>query len=157
MKIVKIAIFTFLILLLVLLLMIAKIVDSFLGLLQEGMERNRYSSFGSIFIRTTTESNFVIACQQFRTRECKNLQVSLFVQTQPIIEDSSNIQLGCFDFFYIGLKGIQLFFSSLLEHFEHAELSVFNNRWSEVYDFTPSHTPHFSFLSSVSSHVSSYM
>lgn len=56
----------------------------------------------------------------------------LLCQSQPSIETSARIRLGCFQYFYF----------SLGRQFEQAKLSPFNNRWSEVYNFTPSHGAH---------------
>ncbi|XP_045123423.1 protein XRP2-like [Portunus trituberculatus] len=82
---------------------------------------------GSVFVRDCQECVVVGACGQFRTRDCCRLEVYLLCQTQPIIEASSKMKFGCFQAFYPQLK----------EHFSKASLSVFNNNWSNVYDFTP--------------------
>ena len=43
-------------------------------------------------------------CRQFRSRDCKNLDTFLHVTTRPIIETSSNMRFGCWDFHYeVGL------------------------------------------------------
>lgn len=67
------------------------------------------------------------ACGQFRTRDCRKLHVFLCCATQPIIEASSSIHFGCYQLHYSGVE----------EHFQKAALSVFNNNWSNVHDFTP--------------------
>ena len=91
----------------------------------------------SVFIRTTEDCKFgALACQQFRTRQCKNLDVLLYAQTRPIIEMSSNIRLGCFNAYYV----------ELVDQFAFSRLSVFNNNWSTVYDFTPADTLNYSYL-----------
>jgi len=41
---------------------------------------------------------------------------------------STNLLIGCYTFSYFGMAA----------QFEHARLSVWNNKWSEVFDFTPS-------------------
>jgi hypothetical protein len=82
----------------------------------------------SIFIRACEECKFgAIACQQFRTRDCKNLDVLLYCQTRPIIETTTNLRVGCFNAFYF----------ELVNQFSFAKLSVFNNIWSVFHDFTP--------------------
>jgi len=90
----------------------------------------------SVFVRTVKDSQFVVACQQFRTRVCENLDIIIFSQTPPIIESSKNLRFGCFKFGYFELQ----------QQFQKAELNVWNNRWSEVYDFTKKETKNFSFL-----------
>ena len=41
---------------------------------------------------------------QFRTRDCKGLDVSLLCASRPIIESSSPVRFGCFDMHYEGLE-----------------------------------------------------
>uniref|UniRef100_A0A8I3WS22 Protein XRP2 n=1 Tax=Callithrix jacchus TaxID=9483 RepID=A0A8I3WS22_CALJA len=68
-----------------------------------------------------------LACQQFRVRDCRKLDVFLCCATQPIIESSSNIKFGCFQWYY----------PELAFQFKDAGLSIFNNTWSNIHDFTP--------------------
>ncbi|XP_008327583.1 protein XRP2 [Cynoglossus semilaevis] len=82
---------------------------------------------GSIFFRDCKDIRCVVACQQFRTRDCKKMDVFLSCATQPIIESSTGMKFGCFQFFY----------PELAFHFKDAGLSIFNNNWSNVHDFTP--------------------
>lgn len=82
---------------------------------------------GSVFIRNCTNCRFIIACQQFRTRDCKNLDVLLSCKTIPIIEATSAISFGCFRGSYFALGG----------QFSAADLSVYNNNWGKIHDFTP--------------------
>ncbi|PNF28866.1 Protein XRP2 [Cryptotermes secundus] len=82
---------------------------------------------GSVFLRDCKECVCVIACGQFRTRDCRKMDIFLCCATQPIIEASSSIHFGCY----------QLFYTDLEEHFQQAGLSVFNNNWSSIHDFTP--------------------
>uniref|UniRef100_T1IP16 Protein XRP2 n=1 Tax=Strigamia maritima TaxID=126957 RepID=T1IP16_STRMM len=82
---------------------------------------------GSIFIRNCSECKFVLACQQFRVRDCQKIDVYLSVTTQPIIESSSAVKFACFSFNYPQLEN----------HFRNAGLSEFNNNWNDVHDFTP--------------------
>jgi len=82
----------------------------------------------SIFVRNCSQLKLVAACRQFRTRECDDMDVLLLCQSQPSIETSSRLRFGCFQYFYF----------SLGRQFELAKLSPFNNRWSEVYNFTSS-------------------
>lgn len=80
----------------------------------------------SIFIRDCTGCKFVLACQQFRLRDCQKLDAFLCCATQPIIEASSGVRLACFCYFYPELEG----------QFKDSGLSVFNNNWSNIHDFT---------------------
>ena len=82
----------------------------------------------------------IVACQQFRTRDCHNLDVSIYCATRPVIESSSNITFSCFASNYIGLS----------KQFHEAGLSVYNNHWNVVHDFTPQGGDHHRFSSSTS-------
>eukprot|EP01112_Ceratiomyxa_fruticulosa_P016981 TRINITY_DN520_c0_g1_i1.p1 TRINITY_DN520_c0_g1~~TRINITY_DN520_c0_g1_i1.p1 ORF type:complete len:345 (+),score=71.30 TRINITY_DN520_c0_g1_i1:291-1325(+) len=83
---------------------------------------------GSIFIRNCKDVKAVVACQQFRTRDCVDCDFLLYSMTQPIIETSENMRFGCFQFNYDGLK----------DQFSKSKLVVWNNQWSNIYDFSPS-------------------
>ncbi|KAF2357759.1 Tubulin binding cofactor C-like domain [Trinorchestia longiramus] len=82
---------------------------------------------GSVFVRQCRECVVVAACGQLRTRDCKGLQLRLLCNTQPIIEASTRVRFSCY----------QLYYKQLQDQFCRAGLSVFNNNWSEVHDFTP--------------------
>lgn len=69
----------------------------------------------------------VIMCQQLRLRDCKNLHIMLFTQTEPIIEASSNITFSCLQ---------EQTYPEVLSHLKLARLSLWNNKWSEVFDFS---------------------
>ncbi|XP_019621821.1 PREDICTED: protein XRP2-like [Branchiostoma belcheri] len=82
---------------------------------------------GSVFIRDCKDCKCMFACQQFRTRDCKKIDCFLSCATQPIIEASTGMKFGCFQYFYPELES----------QFASAGLSVFNNNWSNIHDFTP--------------------
>ncbi|XP_071547917.1 protein XRP2-like isoform X2 [Panulirus ornatus] len=82
---------------------------------------------GSLFLRDCQDCVVIAACGQFRTRDCCKMDIFLLCQTQPIIEASAKMKFGCFQAFYPELK----------DHFVSAGISVFNNNWSNVHDFTP--------------------
>ncbi|XP_053734736.1 protein XRP2 [Synchiropus splendidus] len=82
---------------------------------------------GSVFFRDCKDIKCVVACQQFRTRDCKKMDVFLCCATQPIIESSTGMRFGCFQYYY----------PELAFHFKDAGLSIFNNNWSNIHDFTP--------------------
>jgi protein XRP2 len=89
-----------------------------------------------VFIRNCTDCKCIIACQQYRARECENCDTLLFASTAPVVESSKNMRFGCFRFFYFNLA----------HQFKAVKMSVYDNKWSEVYDFTPSAVKNFSFL-----------
>lgn len=81
----------------------------------------------SVFLRDCKNCKVVVACQQLRLRDCENLDMLLYIGAgQPSIESSKNIRIGCFQFSYFSLR----------EQFQAANLSPWNNGWSNVHDFT---------------------
>ncbi|XP_062412730.1 protein XRP2 [Sardina pilchardus] len=82
---------------------------------------------GSVFFRDCKDIKCVVACQQFRTRDCKKMDVFLCCATQPIIESSTGMKFSCYQYYY----------PDLAFHFKDAGLSIFNNNWSNIHDFTP--------------------
>jgi len=85
-------------------------------------------SFGSVFVRDCVECTFIVACGQLRVRDCKDCIFSLYCKSRPVIESCSKIGFCCFLFHgYFQLR----------DHFSMAKLSVYNNRWDTVHDFTP--------------------
>jgi len=83
---------------------------------------------GSVFLRDCQDCLFIVSCQQFRVRDCQRCQLYLHSTTQPVIESSSGIALGCFSYHYKELK----------DQFKQSKLSVYTNFWWDVYDFTAS-------------------
>ncbi|CAL1547400.1 unnamed protein product, partial [Lymnaea stagnalis] len=81
----------------------------------------------SVFIRDCKQCRVAVACQQYRTRDCFQIDTFLLCCTQPIIESSSRMKFTCFRYYY----------SQLESHFKSAGLSVYNNNWSNIHDFTP--------------------
>jgi protein XRP2 len=79
----------------------------------------------SIFIRNCKDCNFVIACQQFRSRDCTDCSLALLSTTEPVIETSTGMKFACFDFFYFSLR----------EQIVNAGLKVVNNKWWQIHDF----------------------
>lgn len=82
---------------------------------------------GSVFFRDCKDIKCVVACQQFRTRDCKKMEVFLCCATQPIIESSTGMKFACYQYYY----------PDVAFHFKDAGLSIFNNNWSNIHDFTP--------------------
>eukprot|EP00998_Keelungia_sp_KM082_P004867 NODE_1620_length_1275_cov_101.087979_g1605_i0.p1 GENE.NODE_1620_length_1275_cov_101.087979_g1605_i0~~NODE_1620_length_1275_cov_101.087979_g1605_i0.p1 ORF type:complete len:387 (+),score=46.57 NODE_1620_length_1275_cov_101.087979_g1605_i0:79-1239(+) len=91
---------------------------------------------GSIFFRDCKNCKVVVAAQQIRMRNCKNFDMLVYCPGKPIIESSSKIAVGCFDFYFFGLQHM----------FDKCKLSAYNNRWSDLYDFTAGDRMHYSFL-----------
>jgi len=83
---------------------------------------------GSLFIRDSTNCVLVTVCQQFRTRDCRDLHVYLSCPSQPIIESSHNIHFGC----------LTLNYEQLAEQYHAAGINPWNNNWSHIHDFTTS-------------------
>ena len=82
---------------------------------------------GSVFLRNCKNLKCAIACQQFRSRDCQKIETFLYCQTQPIIESSTGMKFSCFQYYYPELAG----------QFQSSGLSVYNNTWSTIHDFTP--------------------
>ena len=83
----------------------------------------------SVFIRNIENSKIYAICQQFRTRDCKNLDIFLFCRTEPIIETSTQMKFNCFFLSWLDL-GVQ---------FKNSKLSVWDNKWWQVRLFIDCH------------------
>uniref|UniRef100_H3GVN0 C-CAP/cofactor C-like domain-containing protein n=1 Tax=Phytophthora ramorum TaxID=164328 RepID=H3GVN0_PHYRM len=83
----------------------------------------------SVFLRDCKRCTVICAVQQFRTRDCEDVDVYLYSATEPIIETSSRLRFACFPLTYF----------SLSQQFRQAKFSPWNNKWSEIFDFTPDH------------------
>ncbi|XP_046364849.1 protein XRP2-like isoform X1 [Haliotis rufescens] len=81
----------------------------------------------SVFFRDCKDIKAMVACQQFRTRDCSRLDIFLCCGSQPIIESTNNVKLGCF----------QCSYPQLDTQMKAAGRTVFNNTWSNIHDFTP--------------------
>ena len=81
----------------------------------------------SLFIRDSKNCKAVMAVGQLRTRDCHNMDILLYSQTEPVIEKSTGIKFGCFRSSYFNLK----------KQMEMCGLHPFQNRWFDVHDFTP--------------------
>ncbi|XP_065829487.1 protein XRP2-like [Oscarella lobularis] len=82
---------------------------------------------GSVFFRDCKDITCLVACQQFRTRDCKKMRVFLHCSTKPIIESSTGMQFGCY----------QANYPKLEDHFSAAGISLFENNWSNIHDYSP--------------------
>ena len=70
----------------------------------------------------------VVTVKQLRVRDCHNLQISLYAQTEPVIESSSGITIMPHQYVY----------DEFFDQMRQAQLSIWNNKYTEVFDFTPS-------------------
>ena len=84
-----------------------------------------------MFIRDCYKSKCVIACGQFRTRQCEDIKILLMCQSQPIIESSLRMGFGCFRAAY----------PELPQQFKEAKIDPWNNTWSNIFDFTKQYKP----------------
>ncbi|KAL4130340.1 hypothetical protein PRIC2_006343 [Phytophthora ramorum] len=76
----------------------------------------------SVFLRDCKRCTVICAVQQFRTRDCEDVDVYLYSATEPIIETSSRLRFACFPLTYF----------SLSQQFRQAKFSPWNNKWSET-------------------------
>lgn len=96
-------------------------------------------SKGSVFIRECTDVKLAVCCQQFRSRDCKRVDTFLHCNTQPIIESSTGMKFACLQFNYL----------QLATQVRAAGISLYNNEWNNIYDFSPvDHGLNFSILPS---------
>lgn len=58
-----------------------------------------------MFVRDTIDSTVLVACGQFRVRDCTSLRISLFCSTQPVIESSRELKFSCYQLYYNQLAG----------------------------------------------------
>jgi protein XRP2 len=59
---------------------------------------------GSVFLRNCKNCVVVVACHQFRTRDCSNLKLGLYCLYQPTFETSTDIEICPFEYEYPELK-----------------------------------------------------
>eukprot|EP00639_Heterosigma_akashiwo_P005605 CAMPEP_0194572018 /NCGR_PEP_ID=MMETSP0292-20121207/8768_1 /TAXON_ID=39354 /ORGANISM="Heterosigma akashiwo, Strain CCMP2393" /LENGTH=223 /DNA_ID=CAMNT_0039422917 /DNA_START=55 /DNA_END=722 /DNA_ORIENTATION=- len=79
----------------------------------------------SVFIRNCSFCTFTIATRQFRCRDCTGCTFSLFSQTEPIIESSTELKFGAFNGGHPNQDN----------HFRSAGLDPAVNKWSLIFDF----------------------
>ncbi|CAI8054956.1 Protein XRP2 [Geodia barretti] len=60
---------------------------------------------GSVFVRQCEGCTVVVACQQFRARDCRKCTVYLHCKSQPVIESSHRLRFSCFQAYYDKLRG----------------------------------------------------
>lgn len=82
---------------------------------------------GSISMRKSENMRIIAASQQFRCGDVENVYASLYCLTEPSLDKTKNFHLSCFYFMYTELPDL----------FSKAELSVWDNCWSEFHDYSP--------------------
>lgn len=82
----------------------------------------------SVFVRDCKNCKMVITAKQLRVRDCHGLRISLYTQTEPVIESSTGITIIPHQYVY----------EEMFYQMKIANLSFWNNKYTEVYDFTPS-------------------
>ncbi|CAG2180108.1 unnamed protein product, partial [Oppiella nova] len=80
----------------------------------------------NVVLRNCISCRIMCCSQQFRSRDCKNIEIFLYCATQPAIESCYDLTFGCFSANYKGLE----------DQFKKANLCVLNNNWTNIYDFT---------------------
>ena len=81
----------------------------------------------SVFLRDCADCTIAVAARQLRTRGCKDIALRLFCGTAPVIEKTKRLRIGCWRGGWFELE----------RQLETCALSPFQNRWTEVHDFTP--------------------
>lgn len=79
----------------------------------------------SVFIRNCSDCTFYVACKQLRLRDCENVKLSLYSQTEPVIELSSGVEITPFSGGFEGQADCM----------RSANLDPEVNFWWGVYDF----------------------
>ncbi|CAD8211212.1 unnamed protein product [Paramecium pentaurelia] len=82
---------------------------------------------GSIFVRKCENIEISAASSQFRVSNSNNIQCFVYTSSDPALEKSTAITFAPYNFAYPGIT----------EDFGKAKLDPANNKWSEVFDFTP--------------------
>mmetsp|Transcript_932 Transcript_932/g.3701 ORF Transcript_932/g.3701 Transcript_932/m.3701 type:complete len:407 (+) Transcript_932:78-1298(+) len=80
----------------------------------------------SVFVRNCADCTLYVAAKQLRLRECERCVISLYSQTEPVIEMSSAIAFSAFAGGYAGQA----------DHMRAAHLDPGINFWWGVFDFS---------------------
>ena len=91
---------------------------------------------GSIFLRDCENCVVTVCCQQFRAKNCKNLYIFLYSESDPSIEYSSSLIFGPYNFSY-PLQDT---------HFIESKLDINHDMWSQVFDFNKGEDEHWRLL-----------
>ena len=85
-------------------------------------------TMGSIFLRNCSNCRVLCLCGQLRTRDVTHTTFSLYCQSKPVIESSSDLRFAS----YASTHG----YFQLLHQMGRARLSPFTNLWNNIHDFT---------------------
>ncbi|KHN81624.1 Protein XRP2 [Toxocara canis] len=88
---------------------------------------NRRQLCTCVFIRDCASCTIFTISQQFRSRDCIDIDVFIFCATRPIIESSRLMRF----------RPLSLYYDKLEEHMLKATISPFTNNWNAIHDFTP--------------------
>eukprot|EP00767_Chilomastix_cuspidata_P001337 gnl/Chilomastix_cuspidata/1448.p1 GENE.gnl/Chilomastix_cuspidata/1448~~gnl/Chilomastix_cuspidata/1448.p1 ORF type:complete len:416 (+),score=78.58 gnl/Chilomastix_cuspidata/1448:145-1248(+) len=94
---------------------------------------------GSVFIRDCHNCNFVIASQQLRTRDCTDLNISLYSFTNPIIELSQRLRFFPFRLAmeYSGTDAsMEAQAREIFAHLVQRTFGFGSNHFANVFDFS---------------------
>merc|ERR1712124_237982 len=80
----------------------------------------------SAFIRECEDCICWLACQQLRTRDCKNCTFYLYSKTEPIIETSENLSFAPWTAKY----------PKCSQQFEQINFDPARNYWNAIFDFS---------------------
>jgi hypothetical protein len=80
-------------------------------------------------IRESNNLRIISASNQFRCTDVVNCKAAVYSNNEPKFERVKNVNIGCFFFMYTELPDL----------FHKADLSVWDNVWSEIVDFTPAY------------------
>jgi len=86
---------------------------------------------GSIYLNKCEKIKIISASSQFRCRDLSDSKISIYSTSKPAIERVKNLQLSCFCFMY----------TELPEMFSKADLSIWDNSWSEYTKFSQTTDP----------------
>uniref|UniRef100_A0A0M3K216 Protein XRP2 n=1 Tax=Anisakis simplex TaxID=6269 RepID=A0A0M3K216_ANISI len=89
---------------------------------------------GSVFVRDCANCTIFTISQQFRSRDCSDIDVFIFCSTRPIIESCRLMRFRPLALFYDKLEGL---IQSIADQMLKASISPFTNNWSAIHDFTP--------------------
>ena len=74
----------------------------------------------STYIRNSKNCRLVLVTGQFRTRDCRQLNLYLHCPTQPVIESTTRVEVSPIRMDFVGVENIEM---------KH---SKFNNQWQKV-------------------------
>lgn len=87
---------------------------------------------GSLFLRDCENCVVTVCCGQFRAKNCKNLYIFLYSDSDPSIEYCSGLVFGPYNFSY-PLQD---------SHLAAAKLDPDHDMWSQIFDFNKSDEEH---------------